>query len=80
MNIDDISEKGSDWQQTASTIKDKARAFQEAAAQWQRQATEATRKAAQATDAYVHENPWTVIAGVGVACFVIGFLVGRSRD
>jgi len=36
-----------------------------------------TKEAAQATDEYVHENPWTsvgVSAGLG---FVIGFLIGR---
>lgn len=37
-----------------------------------------TREAARATDAYVHENPWTAIgvaAGVGL---VIGLLSARS--
>jgi ElaB/YqjD/DUF883 family membrane-anchored ribosome-binding protein len=36
-----------------------------------------TRAAAQATDAYVHENPWKsvgVAAGVG---FLVGFILGR---
>lgn len=38
---------------------------------------EKTRAAAQATDAYVHENPWKsigVAAGVG---FLVGFILGR---
>ncbi len=36
-----------------------------------------TRAAAQATDAYVHENPWKAVgvaAGVG---FLVGFILGR---
>jgi ElaB/YqjD/DUF883 family membrane-anchored ribosome-binding protein len=36
-----------------------------------------TRVAAQATDAYVHENPWKsvgIAAGVG---FLVGFILGR---
>jgi len=36
-----------------------------------------TRAAAQATDVYVHENPWKsvgVAAGVG---FLVGFILGR---
>ncbi|MFN3751082.1 MAG: YqjD family protein [Thiobacillus sp.] len=38
---------------------------------------EKTRAMAQATDAYVHENPWKsigVAAGVG---FLVGFILGR---
>jgi len=36
-----------------------------------------TKEAAEATDEYVHQNPWTsvgVSAGLG---FLIGFLIGR---
>jgi len=36
-----------------------------------------TRAAAQATDVYVHENPWRAVgvaAGVG---FLVGFILGR---
>ena len=36
-----------------------------------------TRAAAQATDTYVHENPWKAVgvaAGVG---FLVGFILGR---
>lgn len=38
---------------------------------------EKTRAMAQATDAYVHENPWKsigVAAGIG---FLVGFILGR---
>lgn len=38
------------------------------------------RAAAEATDAYVHENPWTtmgIAAGLGL---VVGLLLGRSSD
>jgi ElaB/YqjD/DUF883 family membrane-anchored ribosome-binding protein len=48
--------------------------------QWQRRATETSRKAAEATDDYVRENTWTVIASVAVATLLLGFFLGRSRD
>ena len=88
MNTTKILERTSEGQQnnppsfeeSSSKIKDKARALQQTAQEWQRQATEATRKAAQATDDYVHDNPWPVIASVAVSCLVLGFLLGRSRD
>jgi len=63
-----------------STLKEKARAVQQTAQEWQRQATEATRKAAKATDDYVRGNPWNAMACVAVGCFVVGFLLGRTRD
>jgi ElaB/YqjD/DUF883 family membrane-anchored ribosome-binding protein len=40
--------------------------------------TNKTKAAAEATDAYVHENPWRVVgmaAGLGL---IIGLLLGRS--
>ena len=66
--------------QIKDKVKDKARALQETAQDWQRQATDATRKAARATDVYVHDNPWTIIASVAVGFLVLGILLGRSRD
>ncbi len=36
-----------------------------------------TRAAAQATDAYVHENPWKAVGiGAGIG-FLVGFILGR---
>ena len=61
-------------------FSDKLKTFQESAAEWQKRATDTTRKAAQATDEYVHQNPWTAVATVGAVCFFLGFLVGRCRD
>ena len=40
--------------------------------------TTKTKEAAEATDAYVHENPWKVVgmaAGLGL---IIGLILGRS--
>lgn len=34
---------------------------------------------AKATDAYVHENPWALIAGAAVVGFVIGLIVRGDR-
>jgi ElaB/YqjD/DUF883 family membrane-anchored ribosome-binding protein len=64
----------------ASNLKDKARRFQESAREWQERATETTRQAAQSADTYVRDNPWNAVAYAGIACFVVGFLLGRSRD
>jgi ElaB/YqjD/DUF883 family membrane-anchored ribosome-binding protein len=64
---------------TISTIKQKVSAVQETAQEWQRKATEATRKAASATDNYVRENPWNAVGCAALGCFVLGFLLGRSR-
>ena len=46
--------------------------------QIQETVTDKTKAAAEATDAYVHENPWKVVgmaAGLGL---IIGLLLGRS--
>ena len=39
-----------------------------------------SKAAAQATDEYVHENPWPVIGSVALGFFALGFLLGRSRE
>lgn len=36
-----------------------------------------TRVAAQATDDYVHENPWRAVSAATVAGFIIGLLISR---
>jgi len=70
--------------QTSENFREKAQQATEAMgqnlAEWQRKATENARRAAQFTDEYVHENPWPVIGCVALGCFVLGVLVGRSRD
>ena len=27
-----------------------------------------------------HENPWPVVAGVGVGCLLLGLLIGKSKN
>jgi ElaB/YqjD/DUF883 family membrane-anchored ribosome-binding protein len=44
------------------------------------QAYERSAAAVRATDDYVHENAWQVIAGAAAIGFVIGFLVRGSSD
>jgi len=46
---------------------------------WARRTAEATRGAARATDHYVRENAWVLLACVAVACFAGGFIVGQKR-
>jgi ElaB/YqjD/DUF883 family membrane-anchored ribosome-binding protein len=43
-------------------------------------AMERTTAAARATDQYVHENPWPLIAGAAAIGFVLGLLVNRDHD
>jgi ElaB/YqjD/DUF883 family membrane-anchored ribosome-binding protein len=38
------------------------------------------RAAAQATNAYVHENPWPSIGVAAGAGFVVGLLIGRRHE
>ena len=77
MNSDDLT-------QTSESFREKAQhateAMKQNLAEWQRKATENARRAAQVTDNYVHENPWPVIGCVALGCFILGVLVGRSRD
>jgi ElaB/YqjD/DUF883 family membrane-anchored ribosome-binding protein len=40
-------------------------------------ASEKARAAAQATDTYVHENPWPVLAAAALLGLVLGVMVGR---
>jgi uncharacterized membrane protein len=47
---------------------------------WPRKTLQATGRAAKATDEYVHQNPWMLIASVGVVSLALGFVVARSRD
>jgi ElaB/YqjD/DUF883 family membrane-anchored ribosome-binding protein len=67
-------------QEISPGLTDRLKNFQQAAAEWQKRAAETTRKAAQATNGYVHENPWTVIGSVAAVCFCLGLLVGRRRE
>jgi ElaB/YqjD/DUF883 family membrane-anchored ribosome-binding protein len=88
MNANELMETTGDFQndatqatqKAASKFQEKARAFQDSAKEWQRRAADSTRKAAQTTDAYVRDNPWTIVGCVAVACLAVGIVIGRSRD
>jgi len=72
---------------TASTIENITDQIQQGVEQgrysWnqiQEAVTGKTKAAAEATDAYVHENPWKVVgmaAGLGL---IIGLLLGRTSS
>lgn len=36
-------------------------------------------KMAKDLDKQAHENPWMVVAGVGVGCLLLGLILGKSR-
>ena len=88
METNELQEKAQEWQgeaqEAAQDLRSKAEAkvsdFKKTAQEWGRRATETSRKAAEATDLYVHENAWSVIASVAVTSLLLGFLLGRSRD
>ena len=88
METNEIKDKVQEWQgeaeQTAQYLRSEAESkvsgIKDTAQKWQRRATETSRKAAEATDNYVHENAWTVIASVAVASLLLGFFIGRSHD
>ena len=63
-----------------SKVQDKAKQFQQTAQDWQRRAAKTSREAAAAADDYVHENPWPIVGSVALGCFILGFIMGRSRD
>jgi ElaB/YqjD/DUF883 family membrane-anchored ribosome-binding protein len=46
--------------------------------QIQETVTDKTKAAAEATDAYVHENPWKVVGMAAGFGLIIGLLMGRS--
>ena len=84
---DTTQEQQNQGQNMTSKVQDKAKEWQESAKEWQqkaqewqRRATDSARRAMEATDDYVHENPWPVIGSVALSCFVLGFVLGRSRD
>ena len=88
METNQLQNKAQEWQaksqETAQNVRSKAQEklsdFKETAQDWKRRTTEASRKAARATDDYVHQSPWTVIASVAVAGLLLGLLLARSRD
>jgi Predicted integral membrane protein len=43
---------------------------------WTGKVRRVASKSAKAVDSYVHEQPWIILASAGVACFVLGFLLG----
>lgn len=63
----------------ASALRESAEASLGAAKERLRQvkgaAVERTTAAAKATDEYVHENPWPLIAGAAAVGFVLGLVV-----
>ena len=55
------------------------RAMRETLTEAQGKAVERTKAAAKATDEYVHDHPWQVVAGATAVGVVIGMLIARNR-
>ena len=81
MNTNQIREDAGEMGQTVrDQVEESADDLRETAKEWKSRIAEKSRRAAEAANSYVHDNPWPVIASVGIATFLLGFLMGRSRD
>jgi len=45
-----------------------------------KQGFEQATKMANDIDKKTHENPWPVVAAVGVSCLLLGLLIGKSKN
>ena len=45
-----------------------------------KQGREQVTKWASVADKQAHENPWPIIAGVGVGCLLLGLIIGKSKN
>jgi ElaB/YqjD/DUF883 family membrane-anchored ribosome-binding protein len=45
-----------------------------------RQGQEKVNQWASDVDKQVHENPWPIVAGVGIGALLLGLVIGRSRN
>jgi ElaB/YqjD/DUF883 family membrane-anchored ribosome-binding protein len=61
-----------------ASVEENLSAARQRVRQLQGAAYERTTAAAQATDEYVHENPWPLIAGAAAVGFVLGLLARRD--
>ena len=45
-----------------------------------KQGQEQMTKWAADIDKQAHENPWPLVAGVGVGCLLLGLVIGKSKN
>ncbi len=66
---------------TASDYTEEAKSrVSETMQNMQQKAAEKAKAASEATDRYVRENPWRMIAVVALGACVLGYLLGSLRD
>lgn len=61
-----------------ASVEENLAAARQRVRQFQSVAYERTTAAAQATDEYVHENPWPLIGGAAAIGFILGLMVRRD--
>jgi ElaB/YqjD/DUF883 family membrane-anchored ribosome-binding protein len=66
--------------QVRATVEESLQALKARIAELQEVALTRTRVAGRATDAYLHANPWQVMAIGAVAGLVFGILLARGTD
>ncbi|MBF0571555.1 MAG: hypothetical protein HQL12_06745 [Candidatus Omnitrophica bacterium] len=44
------------------------------------QGYEQVTKMASDIDKKAHDNPWPIVAGVGISCLLLGLLIGKSKN
>ena len=74
--VSDLGDK--DISRLRSRVESSIGHVKEAARDGARVAVESTRRAADATDGYVHSNPWTAIGVSAAAGILIGALLNRK--
>src|SRR5688572_23650486 len=63
-----------------SSVEENLAGAKERLRELQSAAMEKGAAAARATDEYVHENPWPLIAGAALVGFLAGLMVSHGRD
>jgi ElaB/YqjD/DUF883 family membrane-anchored ribosome-binding protein len=74
------SQTGQHMAQVRARAEESLQAAKLRIAEAQESALVRTRAAGRATDAYVRENPWQVVAIAAVAGLALGLVLGRSSD
>ncbi len=67
------------WDDTEREIEDRASEIKGQAKEVLKQGEESVKKVVSDLDKRLHDDPWTVVAGVAVASLLLGFILGGTR-
>lgn len=60
--------------------QDKIRAAFSEAEKKVRQGQEQLTRLASSVNKQAHESPWSLMTAIGIGCFFLGMIIGRTRD